>query len=234
MGFDLPKSERYDFTPMSSQSIHQFAEKVALISDVSHPLGHAAAMQLALLGAFVIVGEPSDQSSGIVREMISLGTLADSVSFDRNEIGRGQTLVQAAAKKFGRLDLLVNCRKLAGDMPEVFAETEDINRAASQLMRERPKPKIVNCFSTYCIKSAERTAFESAAKDLTNKTVTVLAPKFRSNTIIAHEDRAIPVNTGGLELRPRSSIAWDDAARVAVFLLSSESISLNGQCLVIQ
>ncbi len=219
---------------MSSQSIHQFAEKIALVSDVSHPFGHAAAMQLALLGAFVIVGEPSDSSSGIVKEMISLGTLAGSVSFDRSESERGQKLVKAASDRFGRLDLLLNCRKLANDRSQILAETEDINRAASQLMRERPKPKIVNCFSTYCMKNADRNAAELAVKEFTNKTVTVLAPKFRSNTMITHEDQAIPVNTGGLELRPKSSIAWDDAARVAVFLLSSESISLNGQCLVIQ
>ena len=219
---------------MSSQSIHQFAEKVALVSDVSHPLGKAAAMQLALLGAFVIVGEPADSAGGIVKEMISLGTLAGSVAFERNENDRGQKLVQAAANKFGRLDLLLNCCKFAGDTPRMFAEIEDISRSASQLMRERPKPKIVNCFSTFCMRTTDRKTFETAAKDFTARSVTVLAPKFRSNTIIAHEERAVPVNTGGLELRPPSSIAWDDAARVAVYLLSSESISLNGQCLVIQ
>jgi len=219
---------------MSSQSIHQFAEKVALVNDVSHPFAKAAAMQLALLGAFVIVGEPADSSGGIVKEMISLGTLADSVAFERNEKNRGQKLVQAAANKFGRLDLLLNCCKFADDTQSVFSDIEDINRAASQLMRERPKPKIVNCFSTFCMRTTDRKTFETAVKDLTARSVTVLAPKFRSNTIIAHEERAVPVNTGGLELRPPSSIAWDDAARVAVYLLSSESISLNGQCLVIQ
>jgi len=218
---------------MSSQSIHQFAEKVALVSDVSHPFGQAAAMQLALLGAFVIVGEPAGSNGAIVKEMVSLGTLAESVVFGRNESGLGQKLVQAAAKKFGRLDLLINCRKLT-DLTSDLAEMEDINRAASQLMRERPKPKIVNCFSTYCMNTADRRKLEAAARDFTAKSVTVLAPKFRTNTIIVHEDRAVPVNTGGLELRPASSIAWDDAARVSVFLLSSESISLNGQCLVIQ
>ena len=219
---------------MSSQSIHQFAEKVALVSDISHPLGKAVAMQLALLGAFVIVGEPADSSGGMVKEMISLGTLAGSVTFERNETDRGQKLVQAAANRFGRLDLLVNCCKFTGDQQRIFAEIEDTTRAASQLMRERPKPKVVNCFSTYCMRTTDRKTFESAVKDLTANGITVLAPKFRSNAIIAHEERAIPINTGGLELRPPSSIAWDDAARVAVYLLSSESISLNGQCLVIQ
>ena len=43
---------------MPAPSVHAFAEKVALITDGSNPVGRAVAMQLALFGSYVIVGLP--------------------------------------------------------------------------------------------------------------------------------------------------------------------------------
>jgi len=65
---------------MSVQSIHQFAEKVALISDAASPVGRAVAMQLALQGSYVI-GLFQDEV-GSLDELAELGTLAHGLKAD--------------------------------------------------------------------------------------------------------------------------------------------------------
>ena len=80
--YSLPEPES-----MSVQSIHQFAEKVALISDASSPVGRAVAMQLALQGSYVIglFGE----EGGSLDELVELGTLAHGIKADPSTFTRG-------------------------------------------------------------------------------------------------------------------------------------------------
>ena len=49
---------------MNVTSIHAFAEKVVLITDGTNSIGRAVAMQLALNGAYVIVGIPGKAADG--------------------------------------------------------------------------------------------------------------------------------------------------------------------------
>jgi len=233
---------------MASRSIHQFAEKVAVVSDISHPLGRAAALQLALLGAFVIAGERTEADGDTIAEMIELGTLAGSAKIAGDEKD-GEKLAAAAGQSFGRIDLLLVCENIGGDAGEtfahaegisgtpnygVFARAEEIIAAAEPLMSQRPKPKIVRCFSTHDFPDELRRVVNAAAREHSETSAANFDAKFRANTMVVHEDKAGTQGGGVLELRPRSSVAWDDAARVAVYLLSSEATSLNGQCLVIK
>jgi hypothetical protein len=217
---------------MSSQSIHQFAEKVAAVGDISHPMGRAAAFQLALLGAFVIAGEPADTDGETVAEMVSLGTLAGSAKLAGDE-NDGEKLTAAAGQRFGRIDLLLVCEKIGDDVENAFERVRRIVAAAEPLMNQRPKPKIVRCFSTYAFSDERRRGVDIAAREYSERTAAEFASKFRVNTIVVHEDET-EEQDGVLELRPRSSVAWDDAARVAVYLLSSEAAALNAQCLIIK
>lgn len=218
---------------MSSQSIHQFAEKVTVVSDISHPMGRAAAFQLALLGSFVIAGEMPDADGGTIAEMAALGTLADSVKTAGDETD-GVNLTAAAAARFGRIDLLLVCERVGPDLQDSFNRVESITAAAEVLMNGCPKPKIVQCFSTYAFSDERRSEVDAAAREFAAVSAGRFAPKFRVNTIVVHEDEAEEQGSGVLELRPRSSVAWDDAARVAVYLLSSEAAALTGQCLFIR
>lgn len=218
---------------MSSQSIHQFAEKVTVVNDISHPMGRAAAFQLALLGAFVIAGESAEADGGTIAEMAALGTLAESVKVAGEE-SDGENLTAAAARRFGRIDLLLVCERVGEDLSTAFDRASYIVAAAEPLMNERPKPKIVQCFSTYALADGRRHEVDAAVREFAEDSPSRFAPKFRINTIVVHEDETTEQGGGVLELRPRSSVAWDDAARVADYLLSSEAKALNGQFLIIK
>ena len=71
---------------MSVQSIHAFAEKVALVTDGDNPIGRAVALQLALQGSYVIVGfsHISEANRRALAELANLGTLASAVGQSLN------------------------------------------------------------------------------------------------------------------------------------------------------
>ena len=221
---------------MSTRSIHQFAEKVALITDGTNPVGMAVALQLALNGSYVVVGMPNGETSAI-EELESLGTLAKSVGWETNRAG-AKALVDAVRDKFGRLDLLVNCLK-----PDI--DSKDVGRIvglhlnsvcymvefAKDLMSDWPKPRIVNVVSA-CDSEAVNPVFAATQTGIVGltKALAVDLPKhFRANAVSISEKMA-PASGFDPELaRPLPVISPDDAARTVLFLLSGESMSINGQ-----
>lgn len=236
---------------MSTYSTHAFAEKVALISDGSNPVGRAVALQLALYGAYVIVGWPagSSENRSALLELQSLGTLASSVEADVSRAAGGKILVGEVEKKFGRLDLLVNTLKYRSDSDFLETDEESWNRTvntnlrsvffvcreAIKLMKMRPKPRIVN------IAYAEKKdiAFETVQAGLIGLTRSLageFAPQFRINCVEVGEADQRTETDENLDpelFRPKSGIAPDDVARAVLFLLSSEAVGLNGQVLTV-
>lgn len=240
---------------MSAPSIHAFAEKVALISDGSDPVGRAVALQLALLGSYVIIGLPpgANDDARAAEELKSLGTLASAVAADITTAEGAKALVGEVDKMFGRLDLLVNCLKRAPD--SAFDETEEavfdravganlkstffVTREALKLMKPRPKPKIVNVTSALDTPETESgvlyRALQEAVVGATKALAKNLPKNFRVNAVAVSEKQ----KTAGEELDPelfraRRGVLADDAARTVVFLLSAESIGLNGQVLTVE
>lgn len=235
---------------MSPQSIHQFAEKVTLITDGTSPIGRAVAMQLALQGSYVIVGDPkpSRSSRDSLNELRSLGTLAHSVEADAATPEGARALIEAVDNTFGRLDLLVNCLKFVPESS--FGETTGadfdnavranfgspyfVTQEALRLMTPRPKPKIVNIIPTPESEQTGRdplfTALQAAVAGYTRSLAACLPGHFRVNCVEI-VSKSVPAATGlDPELFPlRPTFNADDAARVVTYLLSSEAISLNGQ-----
>ena len=80
---------------MPAQSVHAFSEKVAIVSDGTNPIGRAVALQLALLGSYVIVGFPqnSAENKSALQELQSLGTLANAVESDIRTVEGAKFLV---------------------------------------------------------------------------------------------------------------------------------------------
>lgn len=240
---------------MPAQSVHAFAEKVALVTDGDNPVGRAVALQLALQGCYVIVGfsRISDANKRTLAEMQNLGTLANAVEADISTVEGAKKLVGEAEKMFGRLDLLVNCLMFRNDLAfedvteDVFAKTFDANLKAAffvtqeavSLMKTRPKPKIVNVASAVDTPETEANVLFASSQNaligLTKSLAAALPKNFRVNAVALSEKQPERENNLDAELfRPKKGISEDDAARTIVYLLSSEAIALNGQILRIE
>ena len=239
---------------MPAPSIHAFAEKVAVISDGANAIGRAVALQLALQGAYVIVAfsKADEQTRNALDELKNLGTLASHIETDISTVEGAKKLVQQVEMMFGRIDLLVNCLKFQPDSAfdqteeETFDQTVNANlkaaffvtQAAIRLMKTRPKPKIVNVVSALDTdESALDPLFAASQKSLVGLTESLaksLPKNFRVNAVAVSEKRANTENTDAELFRPKSGVSEDDTARTILFLLSSESIGLNGQVLKVE
>ena len=220
---------------MANQRVHEFAEKVALITDASSDVGRAAAFQLALQGAFVIAGLPAASSErSVIDELRSLGTLASSVEGDLSSSAGVDALIAEVENTFGRLDLLVNCLKSGPHSSFEQMSEEDFERSIGQnlkaayfvtkkslsLMSPRPKPKIVNVVWNGPSDDPVFKISQDAVIGLTRELARTLPPNFRVNCVAVKSDAGTGV-----------TIPADDVARVITYLLSSEAKGLNGQIL---
>lgn len=239
----------YNLRFMSVQSIHAFAEKVALITDGENPIGRAVALQLALQGAYVIVGyaNSSEENTRAIGELQNLGTLANAVEADVSTVEGAKKLVAEVEAMFGRLDFLVNCLKFASDSAfeeigeEVFNESLNVNLKAAffvtqealRLMKPRPKPKIVNVVSALDTEESFANvllaASQKAVAGMTESLAQSLPKNFRVNVVAVSEKQGKNEGLDAELFRPKASVSEDDAARVVLFLLSSEAVGLNGQ-----
>ena len=230
-------------------SIHAFAEKVALVTDGTSPIGKAVALQLALQGAFVIVGvPPSKKADPAIEELRALGTLAYAVDADARTPEGARTLLDRVETQFERLDLLVNCLKTEAESTFLVNYDDDsldaysegirpiylVTKLASNLMASRPKPRIVNVISEPSSENADTSL--TAASYLSDLDATKwfsrnLPGNFRVNAV-AVKDAHEPDTVDDSEfLRPKSSVSSDDVARVILFLLSPEAVAVNGNVL---
>lgn len=237
---------------MPAYSSHAFAEKVALVTDGENPIGRAVALQLALLGCYVIIGfsKTGENSKNALQELQSLGTLANAVEADISTVEGAKALVTEVEKMFGRLDLLINTLKFRCDstfeetIEDVWKKTVDANlksaffvtQSAVPLMKSRPKPVIVNIgFSKETETNIAFAAAQAGLIGFTKSLAETLAPKFRVNCVVVSEDSKKSAENLDAELfRAKTGVSEDDAARAVVYLLSSEAVGLNGQILTIR
>ena len=188
---------------MPPQTIHAFAEKVALVINGSEGVGRAVALQLALQGCYVIVSyqKTSTQIEKTLEELKTLGTLASSFEFTNPE-----NLLKKVENLFGRLDFLINCLNQNEDSQK---QIEELTSASLELMKYRPKPTIVNV-----IYENQEVYFSD-----------FLPSNFRQNCVVSKPQKTI------VEHELFSVNNFDDVARVVLFFLSSESKALNKQVL---
>ncbi len=239
---------------MSSQSIHQFAEKVALISDGTSPIGRAVALQLSLQGSFVIAAFPesSDESTRAIQELVEIGTLAIGVNADVSTLAGIRYLIGEVDQTFGRLDLLVNCLKYAPESSfqdsteSDFSDTIDRNlrsvyfltHTAMVLMDDRPKPKIVNIVSAGDVAQTRENGLLMASQagviGLTQSLAASLPGNFRINCVAVSDRERGNSSLDEALFRQETTVPADDVARTVLYLLSAESIGLNGQVLTVR
>lgn len=233
---------------MSLPSIHQFAEKVALVSDASSPVGRAIAIQLALNGAFVLGMHPtgSGTSARWAAELAELGTLARSFGADGWTEAGARKAAEEVERTFGRLDILVNCLKfepessfqditesgLSDTLMRNIGPAVFLPRSLTGLMAPRPRPTIVNVAAT--VEDAGDPLFAAAQaglKDLTATLARVLPSSFRINGVEYLNGAGSGAEGEAIGPGRKRPTAPDDVARAVMFLLSSESKAVNGNIL---
>lgn len=245
---------------MPTPSQHAFAEKVALVTDGTNPVGRAVAMQLALYGSYVIVGGSGtgDADRRALEELRSLGTLAHHAEADVSNAAGAEQLVAEVERLYGRLDLLVNCLKFAShsEFPEINEEMFDrtltanlkgtffVTRAAVRLMSDRPKGRIVTVLSACDDGPASLdpafAAFNSALAGLTETLARTLPDKFRVNGVAVSEKERRQSHFEKFDVpdadlfREKKGVDVDDVARTVIYLLSSEAVGINGQILKVE
>lgn len=102
-----------------------FAGKVALITGSARGIGRTIAAEFGRAGAKVAVCDLNrEASTATVREMRKSGIDAHQFPVDLSKRGGPQSMVAAVAKKFGRLDILVNNAR-AGRRLGLEEDTED-------------------------------------------------------------------------------------------------------------
>src|ERR1700730_13432457 len=98
--------------------------KVAIVTGAGRNIGRAIALALADGGASIVVNARSNraEAQGVAREIEALGGKAMVHTGDVADAAEVQAMADAAAKHFGRLDILVNNAALRREKP--FAEMD--------------------------------------------------------------------------------------------------------------
>jgi 3-oxoacyl-[acyl-carrier protein] reductase len=103
-------------------STNELAGKVAIVTGAGRNIGRAIALALTADGASVVVNARSnrDEAEAVVREIEAKGGKALVHIGDIADANAVQAMADAAAKQFGRIDILVNNAALRREKP--FAE----------------------------------------------------------------------------------------------------------------
>jgi len=97
----------------------ELAGKVAIVTGAGRNIGRAIALQLAQAGAAVVINARSNQAEAdaVVREIEAAGGQALAVLGDVGDAKVTTALADAALKRFGRIDILVNNAALRREKP---------------------------------------------------------------------------------------------------------------------
>src|SRR5476649_2252382 len=100
-------------------SEHELAGKVAIVTGAGRNIGRAIAKQLSAAGASVVVNARSNQKEAdtVVHEIEAADGNAMAVLADVADPAAVEAMAQAALKRFGRIDILVNNASLRREKP---------------------------------------------------------------------------------------------------------------------
>src|SRR6202171_5533750 len=94
-------------------------DKVAIVTGAGRNIGRTIALALAAGGAAVVVNARSNraEAESVVREIEKRGGQALAVIADVTDPGAVETMIAAAMKRFGRIDVLVNNAAVRKETP---------------------------------------------------------------------------------------------------------------------
>lgn len=111
--------------------------KVAIVTGASRGIGRATAQALAARGAYVVVGYASGEAAAreVVAGIESAGGRAEALRLDLGELEATTTAIAEAARRLGRLDILVANAGIAIDALLLRLKDEDFDRVLAVNLR---------------------------------------------------------------------------------------------------
>jgi len=181
------------------------SERVALVTGASGGIGSAIARALAVEGALVLAHyrRSARAAEALCASIQDGGGTAESVAFDVRDAAAVAAGIQEVARRFGRLDIVVNNAGVVSDGPlglldeDAWSEVVDTNlggtfrvcRSAARVMMGARRGCIVNVGSVAGVRASPLQSNYSAAKagilGLSRTLARELAPHgIRLNTVV--------------------------------------------------
>lgn len=234
--------------------------KVAVVTGASRGIGRAIALQLAKLGAKVVVNYSGSQekAEAVVSEIVENGGAAIAVQANVTNADDVTMLMKTAVETYGSLDILVNNAGITRDNLLMRMKEEDwdavmntnlkgvflCTKAVSRQMMKQRAGRIVNIASIVGVvgnpgqanyvaaKAGVIGLTKTAAKELAvrNIYVNAVAPGFIDTEMT--QELPEDVKTQMLSQIPLAKLGKpEDVAKVVAFLASDDASYMTGQTL---
>ncbi len=226
--------------------------RVALVTGGAHRVGRALVLGLARAGADIVLHYHSSESAAAAtaEEVRALGRRVVALQADLSNADEIDALVDAAAKAFGRLDILVNSASVFESAPleEISAEDWDrvmainlrapflLSRAAAPHLRADGGGVIVNIADLSALQAWPSYAHHAVSKaglvQLTRVLARALAPEVRTGCILPGTVLPPPGHDDGQERRITERAGEpEDVVRALLYLVASDFVT--GESLVV-
>ena len=233
-------------------------DKVALITDSSHPCARAIALGFGREGAdCVVLDAQASVAEKLAMELRGLGRRAASLACDVTRKTEVESAVNQVAAQFGRIDILLNCSSTEPGRDFLAVSAAEFNRAldrgpkayflfcqaVGRVMAQQRSGKIVNLASTDArIGSGESVRSSSAHSSIDSMTRAVAQGMgyygVNANALLCGPlaDPALGGEESGERLRrmPYGRLARpEDFVGAAIFLVSDDAKFIAGESLCV-